>query len=113
MDNYKLTYKLVKMIEISLKVPEIVKFIEDNRFMKKLDLDMIYDEYKSLFKNPEVKLDAPPQDDDELEEYRSLKEKVTDLKIKALTIENHKLRQKFKGLSFRMEKLEGKIGGPF
>lgn len=98
MDEYKVTYKLIEMIEISKHLPDIKKFIEDHTFMKDLDLDMIYKEYKALFKNPDLKLDLPPDGDDEDEKnaYRDLKEKINDLRIKALLNQNISMKNKFK-----------------
>lgn len=44
-----LDYKVKELLEIMKSVPSIQEFIKDMSYMKKLDINLIYDQYKDVF----------------------------------------------------------------
>lgn len=48
-DQYTLDYKVIEMKKLLEECKPVVQFFESVEYYRSLDLDMIYEEYKSVF----------------------------------------------------------------
>ena len=54
MEQFTLDYKVKELIDIMKSVPSIKEFIKEMAYMRKLDINLVYDQYKKVFMSEEA-----------------------------------------------------------
>ena len=53
-EQFTLDYKVKELLEIMKSVPSIKDFIKEMAYMKTLDINLVYDQYKKVFMSDEA-----------------------------------------------------------